>query len=414
MTKPKAAVSFYIINGLFTFSASFIWSVNTLFLLNAGLSLLQTFVVGSVYTATAALFELPTGVVADTRGRRISFIYSVVFLAVGTFGYVFSRDFNWGMTGFIAASVITGIGWTFLSGALEAWVVDEIAHEQSNRDMDQVFARSAMISSGLMIAGSLAGGLLGQIDLGLPFVARGIALLVLLVYALVFMKEQGFSPEKNSSIGYGMRMKRLAAESVKFGWRNLAVRQFVIAGFFLNAFFQWGFYAAQPFLLDKLGSRESIWVAGVITAAVSLASIVGSALLAPARRVIKRRTTILIASSIFGAFTLVALAWLQSFALALTAYLVFMVVQGMARPVRQSYLNKLIPSRQRASVLSFDSLVSSMGNMTGQTSLGAIGDRTSISLGYTVGGALVLLSLPFMVKVRSMDQQEDQISSELN
>jgi MFS family permease len=80
--------NYLIISGLYTLAASLIWGVNTLFLLDAGLSIQGVFIANAAFTAGMAIFEIPTGVVADTVGRRISFLISVVILFVTTWGYV--------------------------------------------------------------------------------------------------------------------------------------------------------------------------------------------------------------------------------------------------------------------------------------------------------------------------------------
>ena len=77
-----------MLSGLFTLSASLIWGINTLFLLNAGLSIFEVFIANAAFTAAMALLEIPTGVIADTRGRRASFLLSEATLAVGTLAYV--------------------------------------------------------------------------------------------------------------------------------------------------------------------------------------------------------------------------------------------------------------------------------------------------------------------------------------
>src|SRR5205807_6164798 len=86
---PKRVIRSYLtISALFTLSASLIWGINTLFLLHAGLTIFEVFVANAAFTAAMALFEIPTGVVADTRGRRASFLLSEATLAVGTLAYV--------------------------------------------------------------------------------------------------------------------------------------------------------------------------------------------------------------------------------------------------------------------------------------------------------------------------------------
>ena len=88
-TSPRQVErTYYLIAGVYTLSASLIWGINTLFLLHAGLSLMQAFMANAVFTGSMALFEVPTGIVADTRGRRLSFLLSVSLLLAGTLAYV--------------------------------------------------------------------------------------------------------------------------------------------------------------------------------------------------------------------------------------------------------------------------------------------------------------------------------------
>ncbi len=94
---------------LFTLATSIIWGVNTLFLLDAGLDIFGVMLVNATFSAGQIVFEVPTGVVADTVGRRVSFLLGIGALMVATLGYVGSAVFGWGMTGFILASILLGL-----------------------------------------------------------------------------------------------------------------------------------------------------------------------------------------------------------------------------------------------------------------------------------------------------------------
>jgi hypothetical protein len=87
VTAHRIIRNYFIISGFYTLSASLIWGVNTLFLLDAGLDIFQVFLVNAAFSVSATIFEIPTGVLADTRGRG-SFLLSTVILALGTLGYV--------------------------------------------------------------------------------------------------------------------------------------------------------------------------------------------------------------------------------------------------------------------------------------------------------------------------------------
>src|SRR4029453_3037282 len=191
----KRVVRCYLtITGLFTLSASLIWGINTLFLLDSGLSIFEVFVANAAFTAAMALFEIPTGVVADTLGRRVSFLLSEATLAVGTLAYVGVAAIHGGLLLFCLAGVILGLGYTFYSGAVEAWAVDALKATGYQKELDGLFARASIVASVAMITGTILGGLLGQISLSLPYLAR--AVLVLMAFGVGFrtMHDIGFTP----------------------------------------------------------------------------------------------------------------------------------------------------------------------------------------------------------------------------
>ena len=192
---PERVVRHYlVISGLFTLSASVIWGVNTLFLLDAGLDIFEVFVVNSAFTVGTILFEIPTGVVADTTGRRRSFLLSAATLAVGTLAYVMISFTGGGLVPFSIASLVLGIGFCFYSGAVEAWLVDALRATGYDRQLDPVFARGAMVSGVAMLVGSVGGGLLGSVDLALPYLVRAGLLAVVFVVAFSVMVDIGFTP----------------------------------------------------------------------------------------------------------------------------------------------------------------------------------------------------------------------------
>src|SRR5574341_327769 len=109
-----------------TLAASFIWGINTLFLLDAGLTNLEAFAANAFFTAGMVLFEVPTGVLADTLGRRASYLLGTVTLLVTTLLYFFLWQIRGPFWGWAVVSVLLGLGFTFFSGAVEAWLVDAL------------------------------------------------------------------------------------------------------------------------------------------------------------------------------------------------------------------------------------------------------------------------------------------------
>ena len=123
MNARQVLSTYFLVAGLYTLAAALIWGVNTLFLLDAGLDILEVFLANAAFTAGSVLFEIPTGVVADTGGRRRSFLLSVIILLGTTLAYVGVAEWGGGLFAFSAVSVVMGLGFTFYSGAVEAWPV---------------------------------------------------------------------------------------------------------------------------------------------------------------------------------------------------------------------------------------------------------------------------------------------------
>ena len=181
---------------LTTLAASFIWGVNTLFLLDAGLSNAEAFAANAFFAAGQVLFEIPTGVVADTRGRRFSFILGAATLLVSTLLYLYMWQTSAPFIGWALASALLGLGFTFFSGATEAWLVDALTASGFKGNLETVFGRAQIVGGGAMLTGSVLGGVVAQLtDLGMPYIIRAALLGVTVVVAFIFTRDIGFTPD---------------------------------------------------------------------------------------------------------------------------------------------------------------------------------------------------------------------------
>jgi MFS family permease len=400
LTSQQVIRSYLVIAGLYTLSASLIWGVNTLFLLDAGLDILGVFVANAVFTGSMALFEIPTGVLADTRGRRTSFLLSVAVVLLGTLGYVGTAAAGGSLLLFSLMSVILGLGFTFYSGAVEAWLVDALNATGYAGQLDQVFARGSIVSGAAMLMGTASGGLLGSLDLSVPFLARAGLLAAVFGIAFFTMHDVGFAPRALKSSALLAEMRTIAQMSITYGWRERSVRLLIIASFIQGIFMAWGFYAWQPYFLELLGREEATWVAGIVAALISLSTIAGNTVVEWFTRYCGRRTTLMLWAAGVLTAAAVGVGLAGSFWLAVTLYLLVMAAMGVIGPVRQAYLHELTPSEQRATVISFDALVASAGSVGGQTGLGYLSQVHSIADGYVVGGLVTLLVLPVLGVLR--------------
>src|SRR5216683_1038993 len=178
---------------LHTLAASFIWGINTLFLLDAGLSNAGAFAANAFFTAGQVLFEVPTGVVADIRGRRVSYLLGTLTLTIATLLYLWMWRLHAPLWAWALASMLLGLGFTFFSGAVEAWLVDALTATGFTGHLDAVFAKGQVVEGIAMLTGSVAGGFIAQAtNLGVPYLVRAGILVITFVTALILMRDTGF------------------------------------------------------------------------------------------------------------------------------------------------------------------------------------------------------------------------------
>ncbi|MBN2404470.1 MAG: MFS transporter [Coriobacteriia bacterium] len=418
LTAQSIRLTYYSANGLFTLATSIIWGVNTLFLMSAGLDIFEVMIVNSAFTVGQLVFEVPTGVIADTVGRKVSFMMASVTLALSTLLYVGAEQYGWGIGWFIVASLMIGLGFTFQTGAVDAWLVDSLDHVGYTEPMDGVFAKGGVVFGVAMLAGTLSGGFLGQIDLAYPYYVRAVVLIACLFYSAAVMHDAGFAARPLIWRRFGVEAKAILRASVRYGWRNPVIRPLLAASLAQGTFFIFGFYSWQRYFLDLL-AQELVWVAGVVTAMFSVAGIIGNAVVGKIRRgergVNAGRLLLLVAAAqavLAIATGLVGLLWpvdamgVAPFIIAVTLYLLFGVGMGMAAPVRQAFVNRQIPSAQRATVLSVDSLFADVGASGGQLGLGWVSRSISIPFAWVLGGAMLAGAVPMYSLARRADDRQ--------
>ena len=409
--------------GLFTLAASLIWGVNTLFLLDAGLDIFQVMLVNAAFSAGQVIFEVPTGVIADTIGRKASYLLGIGVLLVGTLLYVASAEYAWGVWAFVGFSVLLGFGFTCQTGAVDAWMVDALNFLEYEGLREQVFARAGMVSGGAMLVGTLAGGFLGQLNLSVPYLVRSGILALAFVFVLAGMREVGFTPRPLKWRSFGAETRIIFNAGIQYGWRHRVVRPMLYISALQGVFILYFFYSMAPFALDLLARPDLVWVAGVLAALFGLAGIIGNMLVGPVMRSRNGRrrpsnvlaaitALIAVAAAVVGVIGLLTPEGgsLVSFVLVVAIAGIFWGgLMGVAGPIAQAYLNEHIPSAQRATVLSVASFFSEAGGMAGQPGLGWLARATSIPVGYLVGAVFVGISAPLYRVAGRAEEQAGQV-----
>ena len=164
----------------------------------------------------------------------------------------------------------------------------------------------------------------------------------------------------------------------------------------------------QPYLLELYGDPDAYQIAGLVAAIVAGAQILGGLVAPWIRHRFKRRTSALLSTAALSALTLAATGLVESFAAVLGLIVVWGLLFAASMPIRQAYLNGLIPSQQRATILSFDSMLGSSGGVVLQPVLGRSADVWGYPGSYLLGGAFTALALPFVWLSRRQDTPADK------
>ena len=406
--------TYLVITFLFNLAMSLIWGVDTLFKLGAGLDIFQVMLTNAAFTAGSTVFEIPTGVVADTVGRRVSLLLCLGTLFVTTLLYVGAAWRGWGFGAFAWISVFLGLGYTFYTGAVDAWLVDALKATGYTAPLEPVFAKAQMMFGVGMLVGTITGGLLGQVHLYVPYLVRAAIVIPLFVLAWGGMREVGFTPRALELRRVPAEMRRVFVEGMEAGFHHPVVRPVMLASLVTMSFMIFGYYSWQKYFLDLLG-KNLVWVNGVISSLVGLALIAGNALVAPLSRVVGTRTGVLILSIAVQAATATACGALGvlapapgAFYLVVLLYLVYALALGVAMPVKQGYLNAHIPSAQRATIISLDSFFANLGGVVGQSGWGYLAKVRGLAAAWVAGGATLLLGAPLYWLARRRDHTQDR------
>lgn len=386
--------------------AAFIWTALTLFRIEvARLDPLELVLVGTVMEATIFLFEIPTGIVADVYSRRLSVLIGTAILALSYLMQGVWLSFG----AILLAQVVWGLGWTFISGAYDAWLVDEIGPERAG----EAFLRGTQISRLTGLVGIGLSVLLGSLSLYLPVLLGGLALLGLALWLALAMPETGFAPTPK-----GERSTwRQFFDTFRNGTQVIRTRPALLAILGVGLFV--GLYSEAWDRLWQLHLLETIGLPGFIAlpavAWFGLLNIVTTLITVWAAGVARRRvdtaravplTRALVSIHAVMVGGLIAYGLAGSLPVALGAFFAFTTLRALAWPLLSAWSNLHIESSVRATVLSMQSQTDAIGQIVGGPPLGAIG-RASLRLAFLASASLLAPTVPLLARARRLETVEE-------
>jgi predicted MFS family arabinose efflux permease len=287
--------------------------------------------------------------------------------------------------------------------------VDGLKASGFKESLDGVFAKGAIATGVAMLTGTVAGGLVAQFtNLGVPYMMRIVALAATFLIAFFLMHDEGFAKKKRS--GYIAEVKDVMSETIEFGLKNRPIRWMMLSSIFAGGVAIFAFYAMQPYLLQLYGNTAGYAIAGVAASIVAGAQIVGGLLVPYVSKLFKRRTTVLITGLIVSTVALVLIGLVGNFWIVLGLLAVWAIVFSAITPIRQTYFNGIVPSAQRATILSADNMLTSLGGVISQPGLGKVADVWGYPTSYLGSAAFQIIALPFLLLAKRENAKSDPIT----
>jgi MFS family permease len=402
MNKLPAESVYYLRCAVLEFNSGLIFtSVWVLCYVVMKLSLFEISLISIVITLSNVILEVPTGILADVYSRRLSVILGGFFIGLA---YLLMGAYPIFVIALITA-FIEAIGDTCVSGALQAWITDEVGTERVGR----VFLRGRQVAIpahwlGILLSIALA----AWFSIQVPIVLGGAMWFVLTIFLILFMPEMNFqrpsvgTPHECATfLGQLRGALKTFTEGVRLVRGSQILLLLLLAQLFSSVFFD-SFYkfsranilqgfALPVLILPVLGVlKENVWF-GMLEMLQGLFCLIG---MEGVRRWVDLNRRGAAARVLFGFNALmlvgvVVFAWTRNFALAILAWLVVSGLQEIGGPISETWLNQNIPSSIRATVLSMNSQVGMLGQMGGSAGLGLFGDRFGVRRALGLSGVFL-------------------------
>lgn len=368
-----------------------------------GLNPLQLVLVGTTLELAAFVFEIPTGVLADVYSRRLSVIIGYCIIGIG---FLVESIPTFAMV--LLAQLIWGFGYTFISGASDAWIVDEIGNERANK----AFVQGQRIS---IVTGFLALWIsigLGLIRLNLPHWIGGGTLIILSLILLIIMPEDGFNAVPKEERETWQDLFKTLREGLKL-IRARQILAMIVGSSLLMGLFSEGWDRLQTaHLLTNFGlpdandSFETLILFGVIGSVVSILAFAGNSWLE--KRNLQSHeelsTGLMITYAVMG-LSVIGFAWAGNIIIALAAFWIMGAARSVSEPLFMGWINNHIDSKVRATVLSVSSQANAIGQIVGGPPVGYIGILSSIRIAISISGLILLPAVWLVARIRQSGRE---------
>ncbi len=370
----------------------------------AGLTGLQLVLVGTTLEVVILIFEVPTGIVADAYSRRLSIIIGYAIMGLG---FVIEGLFPV-FPAILLASGLWGLGYTFTSGATQAWLSDEIGEENANR----AFLRANQFDLAGAFIGMLLAIPLGNLSVSLPILVGGGLVALTAVFLAVFMPEHGFKPTKPEDRNNWQHMGDIFKKGLTAVRQRPALMAVLGVGLIYGLYSEgwdrlWVKYLVDNFTLPSLFGMNEVAFFGVMRAVGMLLSIVVT------NRVEKNLDSSHAPSIARGMLWLTGLlalgififAFSPALAVSIAAVWLVSITRNVLGPLYSAWINQRLDSDTRATVISMSGQVDAVGQIASGPLAGAV-SLWSVQAAIAFASLLITPALPLIGRANRLHAEE--------
>jgi DHA3 family tetracycline resistance protein-like MFS transporter len=374
----------------------------------AGLTPVQLILVGTALEASAFVFEVPTGIVADVYSRRLSIIIGYVLMGLGFLVEGFFPAF----LPILLAQVIWGLGYTFTSGATQAWITDEVGEEVANK----LFLRGTQVGLFASLIGMGAAMLIGANSVALPLQVGAVGVILIGVTLALIMPETGFHPTPREDRNTWQHMWHTFQQGVSTVRSRPRLMNIVVIGLFYGLYSEgfdrlWVKHLLDNFELPVFFGNNQVAFFAALRVAGALLTIL-------AVRFVEKRVdstsslaigrAVLVVTGVISV-ALIGFALSPLLGLSLGLYLVVSVLRNVHIPLQTGWVNQKLDPQVRATVHSMFGQVDAIGQVMGGPVVAAIASLGSAIAALVTSGLLLTPALFFIQRANSQSAIETDV-----
>jgi DHA3 family tetracycline resistance protein-like MFS transporter len=394
----KAKKQFLMISAIMSYGFLLYFTASVIYRIDVvKLEPYQLIFLGFALEISVFLFEIPTGILADLKSRKLSILIGLFIVSLGLFLEASTTTF-WII---FASQTLWGFGYTFISGALSAWVSDET----QNIGVEQTFVKAAKYRKAAVVLGILSAGLLGSISVRGAMVFSGLLFLGLSGYVVFFVKEELFVPvNHHTSVikSYGIQL----LHGIKHIWNSKILRILWVVIFLLGLFSEGIDRLNEVFILDEIGFREifsnvsPIWITSIVALIIA---ILGFLVLSIVEKHVHKTSYAynwLIYFTITMIGGLLIFTYMDSAYIAVSGFIVFQIVREAKDPLIELIQVRETPVAIKATVLSTMSQTDAIGQLVSGPLMAWISFQYSMQSAFLIATIIIGIILLFLLQLR--------------